>query len=140
MVHIYMKPQNWPTKQSNLFKNEEYNSVSCYTLDGKRIFYHEIFKSPPAGLAQAIKRIAPRIDMDNISSIIENTPEMLDTRKEYLKKAVEMRHSQIIVPALIRIQNTERAERDQNANKKEQPQNHPDDEGDFLGVPCMASI
>ena len=83
----------------NLFKNKEFNVASCYSMDGKRIFYHGIFKNPPIALSEAIKRVTPRIDMAQIQSIVDSTPIISETRKEYLKKALNMRYEQILLPA-----------------------------------------
>ena len=85
------------------FKNEEYNVFSCYYMDGKRIFYHGIFQSPPEKLEEAIKRIVPKIDMGKVHSIIDSVPGMSDTRKKYLKSAVDIRYEQILAPALRRL-------------------------------------
>jgi hypothetical protein len=92
------------------FKEYSFNVMSCYYMNDKRIFYHEIFKDPPDDLREAIKRIVPKIDMEAIYTIIDTTPQMSDIRKEYLKKAVELRYTQIILPALKRIQAKEKAE------------------------------
>ena len=73
-------------KSSASFKNNEYNVKSCYSLESKRIFYHEIFKNPPDDLKEAIKRTVPKVNMDKIRDIIDTTPEMSDIRKEYLQK------------------------------------------------------
>jgi len=81
------------------FKEAEFNITSCFSYKGKRIFYHEIFKKPPDDLIAAIKRITPRIDMNKINDIIENTPYISDVRKTYLKKAIALRFDQIIYPA-----------------------------------------
>jgi hypothetical protein len=86
-------------KTLNLFKNKEFNATSCYYINGKRIFYHEIFKNPPTELQEAMKRVMPKIDMDKICEIIDDTPEISDTRKEYLKKAIELRYEQMLVPS-----------------------------------------
>lgn len=75
-------------EKPNLFKNQEFNVTSCYSLDGKKIFYHEIFKNPPKELRESIKLIVPKISIDKISAIIEGVPQMSDIRKVYLKKAV----------------------------------------------------
>jgi len=83
----------------NLFRNKEFNVASCYSMGGKKIFYHEIFKNPPDNLAEAIKRISPKIEMDKIHGIVDSTPAISETRKEYLKKAMDMRYGQIIQPA-----------------------------------------
>jgi len=98
--------------ESNLveFKNEEYNVTSCYSMNGKRIFYHEIFRKPPDDLAEAIKRTVPKICMKKIFDIIDGVESMSDVRKEYLKKAIAIRHEQILVPSLKKILGNERVE------------------------------
>ena len=85
------------------FKNQEYNLVSCYYMNGKKIYYHEIFMNPPAELAEAILRIVPKIDMQKMHGIVDSTPCISDVRKDYLKKALDIRYEQIIAPALKRI-------------------------------------
>ncbi|MCL1873785.1 MAG: HipA domain-containing protein [Clostridiales bacterium] len=88
---------------SDHFKNKEYNISSCYNMEGKRIFYHEIFKNPPDKLTEAIKRIVPRIKMAEIYSIVDSVSQMSEIRKEYLKKALMLRYEQILLAALKRI-------------------------------------
>ena len=83
-----------------VFKEKEFSLTSCYYLDGKRIFYHEIFKNPPADLLMAILRIVPRIEINTIHGIVNSTPQMSDTRKKYIIKALDMRFEQILSPAL----------------------------------------
>ena len=83
-------------------KNNSYNVRSCYSINGKRIVYHEIFKNPPDDLKTAIKRVVPNVDMAKIYAIIDETPEMSDVRKQYLKQSVELRYKEILVPALER--------------------------------------
>lgn len=86
-------------KDDTTFKNTEYNVKSCYSLKGKRIFYHEIFRSPTKELEGAIKRMIPLIDMNIIHSIVNTTDIMSDIRKEYLIRALNMRYSEILLPA-----------------------------------------
>jgi len=88
---------------NNFFKNKEYNVTSCYSVNGKRIFYHEIFKNPLNDLTESIKRIVPQINMDTINDIINSVEQMSEIRKEYLKKSVFIRYEQILLPALKRI-------------------------------------
>jgi len=83
----------------NLFKNKEFNIVSCYSIGGKRIFYHEIFKNPPVDLSKAIKRVLPKINMKQILKIVDSTPAISEVRKEYLKKALYIRYELILLPA-----------------------------------------
>lgn len=85
------------------FKAREYNITSCYHINGKRIFYHEIFKNPPSELSEAIKRTIPKIDMGKIYAIVDSTACISETRMEYLKRALKMRHEQILLPALKRV-------------------------------------
>ena len=81
-------------------KAKEFNVTSCYSIGGKRIFYHEIFKSPTEELAQAVMRTVPKIDIEKIYGIIDSVEQMLDIRKEYIKKAVTLRYEQILLPAM----------------------------------------
>ena len=85
------------------FRNIEYNVNSCYTLGGKKIPYREIFKTPPHDLQEAIMRIVPKIDIAKICTLIDETPQMLEIRREYLKKAVMLRYKEILAPALKRV-------------------------------------
>jgi hypothetical protein len=90
-------------RDAAVFRQKEFNLTSCYYLDGKRIFYHEIFKNPPEDLVMAILRTVPKIDMDEVYGIVDATPYISDARKEYLKKAMDTRYEQILAPALERI-------------------------------------
>jgi len=85
------------------FKNQEYNRVSCYYMNNKKVYYHDIFSTPPEVLVNAILRIFPRINMDEVYGIINSTPSISDVRKEYLKMALGLRFSEIIMPAMKRI-------------------------------------
>ena len=84
------------------FKNTEYNLCSAYRYQGKRIFYHEIFKNPPEDLRHAIQRIVPRIKAASaqIDAIIDRTEGLSDISKEYMKKSLLLRRELILLPAL----------------------------------------
>lgn len=84
------------------FKNTEYNLCSAYRYQGKRIFYHEIFKNPPEDLRHAIQRIVPRIKAASaqIDAIIDRTEGLSDVSKEYMKKSLLLRRELILLPAL----------------------------------------
>jgi len=84
------------------FKNHEYNVTSCYTMNGKRVFYHEIHRAPPHELKEAVKRTVPSIDMGKVYDIVDNAATMPAVRKEYLKKAMTLRYNDILLPALKR--------------------------------------
>jgi len=88
---------------TSAFKNMEYNLTSVYYINGKRIFYHEIFGNPPNDLVEAIKRIVPKIDMEEIRGIVDETPMLSAIRKKYLKAAMRMRYEQILEPAFTKI-------------------------------------
>ena len=88
------------------FKNKEFNITSCYSIKGKRIFYHEIFTNPPEDLVSAIKRMVPKINIEAITKVINSTEIISDIRKDYLNKSVNMRYEQILTPALERFSET----------------------------------
>ena len=78
------------------FKNSSYNIASVYTMNNKKIFYHEIFKNPPVDLKEAIKRIVPKIDMEKIKKIIASTEGLSKTQKEYYFKDILLRKEEIL--------------------------------------------
>ncbi|MGN0949163.1 MAG: HipA domain-containing protein [Mitsuokella sp.] len=86
------------------FINQEYNVKSAYRYQGKRLFYHEIYKNPPQGLKEAILRIVPKINVAFLSAaIIRTTPEMSEIRKEYLSKSLMTRYDRILLPSFKRV-------------------------------------
>lgn len=103
-LHALMDDESCRNSLSNdtLFKNDTYNVYSAYRYNGKRINCADFFKAPIAPLEAAIKRIVPRIDMQKIQEIIENTPYMSDVRKEFLFKSVALRKELILDRALRR--------------------------------------
>ena len=78
------------------FKNSSYNIASVYTMNNKKIFYHEIFKNPPVALKEAIKRIVPKIDIEKIKEIIASTEGLSKTQKEYYFKDILLRKEEIL--------------------------------------------
>jgi len=90
-------------KDDVFFNGEELYIKSCYSLQGKRIVYYDIFQNPPGPLAEATKRTVPKINMDTINNIITSIPELSDIRKGYLIKALGLRYKQILFPAYERI-------------------------------------
>ena len=81
-------------------KNVAYNIKSAYSMNHKRIFYSEIFKSPPKDLKDAILRIAPRIDMGKINAIIDSVPAISNVDKQFFKESIKIRKELIIDKAL----------------------------------------
>ena len=87
------------------FKNSSYNIASVYTMNNKKIFYHEIFKNPPVDLKEAIKRIVPKIDMEKIKEIIASTEGLSKTQKEYYFKDILLRKEEILDKSYNEIKN-----------------------------------
>lgn len=87
------------------FKNSSYNIASVYTMNNKKIFYHEIFKNPPVDLKEAIKRIVPKIDMEKIKEIIASTEGLSKTQKEYYFKDILLRREEILDKSYNEIKN-----------------------------------
>lgn len=82
-----------------MFKNKEFNVLSTLRMNGKKIFYHEIYINPPTELKKALLRVAPNINLKKIDKIIKETPYITDVGKEYLIKSIELRYKKIIQPA-----------------------------------------
>lgn len=87
------------------FKNSSYNIASVYTMNNKKIIYHEIFKNPPVDLKEAIKRIVPKIDMEKIKEIIASTEGLSKTQKEYYFKDILLRKEEILDKSYNEIKN-----------------------------------
>lgn len=87
------------------FKNSSYNIASVYTMNNKKIFYHEIFKSPPVDLKEAIKRIVPKIDIEKIKEIIASTEGLSKSQKEYYFKDILLRKEEILDKSYNEIKN-----------------------------------
>lgn len=89
-------------------KNIEYNVTSKYKLNGKKIFYHEIFKNPTEDLSKAITRTVPKINIEKISSFINLVDLLSAKNKEYLISSIKLRYDLILFPALTRIMKKEK--------------------------------
>ena len=87
------------------FKNSSYNIASVYTMNNKKIFYHEIFKNPPVDLKEAIKRIVPKINIEKIKEIIASTEGLSKTQKEYYFKDILLRKEEILDKSYNEIKN-----------------------------------
>lgn len=85
------------------FKDFEYNVASVYFMNGERIIYPSIFKSPPDDLKKAVLRIVPKINMKVVQDIVNNEEGMSNIRKTYLNKALTFRYEKVLVPSLHKI-------------------------------------
>ena len=81
-------------------KNRAYNIYPAYALQGQKIPYHEFYRRNIDGLKRAVVKLAPRMNMDEIDGIIDNTEALTEVRKEFMKRSIRMRYEMIILPAL----------------------------------------
>ncbi|MBO6194632.1 MAG: HipA domain-containing protein [Clostridiales bacterium] len=63
---------------------------------GKVGYYDMLASGYDINCSEALLRIAPRIDLKKIDSIIDNTPYITDVRKEFYKRYIKARKSYII--------------------------------------------
>lgn len=71
--------------------------TSAIQYNGKRIKYYDfIFSSEFPGCVEALKRITPRIDLDVISDIIDDTPLVNDLQREFYKIMLLNRKARIL--------------------------------------------
>lgn len=84
------------------FKAKEFNVPSCYRIEGKQILFHEAVRNPWPDLKEAMYRVLPRIYAKEleIGQIIEQTPTMTETHKDYVKKSLALRWDLILKPAM----------------------------------------
>lgn len=85
------------------FKDKEFNVASVYSINGNKIFYNKIFQEPFDDLKQAVCRIVPKINMEDIKKIVNSVEGMSEIRKKYLCKALEYRYDNILQPALEKV-------------------------------------
>lgn len=85
-----------------------YKARTCiFELQGKRLNpYQVILSGKYPECNQAVKRIAPQINMNQINGIIDEVPCISDTRKQFYKTLLQLRNDKILQPAL---QNLERS-------------------------------
>lgn len=80
-------------------KNRAYNLYPVYTLNNQKIPYHEFYRCNIDELNKAVVKLVPRMNMDEIDRIIDNTEALTDVRKEFMKKSIRMRYEMILLPA-----------------------------------------
>lgn len=78
-----------------------YNKApSALTHNNKKINYYNFINSlENESCNEALLRIVPRIKMEEINQIINNTPYISEVRKEFYKTILENRYEKILVPA-----------------------------------------
>lgn len=83
-------------KDFNAFKDEVYNIHPVFKYEGKRLTYKEFYDKNINDLNKAVLRIVPRINLDNINKIIDETAIMSDVRKKFLKESIKYRKEKIL--------------------------------------------
>lgn len=86
-------------------KSYSYNIASAYFMKGKRISYHEIMEDPCDDLKKAIINIYPKINMDIINKIIDDTPFISEIDKTFYKESIKIRKELIIEKAYKKLEN-----------------------------------
>lgn len=77
---------------------DKFPTAALELEDGKKASYKQYilsFSNPDC--AEALLRIAPRINMDKICDIIDNTPGISDIRRKFYKAMLHERYQQIIM-------------------------------------------
>ena len=87
---------NYLLNNESEFKNVAYSIYPVYTYENKKITYSEFYKKDISDLNDALLRIYPRIEMNKIYDIIDNTMYLSLERKEFLKKSVTIRKEKIL--------------------------------------------
>ena len=71
--------------------------TSAIFIDGKRANYHKVITSLEyKDCNNAIKRIVPKIKLDDINKLIDNVEELSQLKKEFLKKILKLRKELIL--------------------------------------------
>ena len=74
--------------------------TSAIKQNGRKINYRDFLMSAEyGGCNKAVKRIAPRICMDEISALINEAPYLSELQRAFYKHYVEARYNLILAPA-----------------------------------------
>ena len=74
--------------------------TSAIKINSEKINYYDFINSlKHKECNEAIKRITPKIDLNKIRDIIDNTPNISDVRKDFYKRMITSRFEKIIKPA-----------------------------------------
>ena len=89
-------------KNNSIFERDEFNIYSCYRESRNKILFFEYMMHPNPGLAKVIQRMVPKIkeNYQKINDIIDKTPVISETYKQYLKSSLLLRYDKILQPAL----------------------------------------
>ncbi len=71
--------------------------TSALKNNGRKINYYDFISSEQnTDCVKALKRILPRIDMNKIYALIDNTPNITDLQKKFYKKYITARYEKIL--------------------------------------------
>lgn len=75
--------------------------TSALRQDGKKINYYDFLTSSEnEDCSEAVKRIVPRIDIEEISAFIDDVPYITGLQKAFYKRYIKARYERILQPAL----------------------------------------
>ena len=97
-------PQLKDEKIAEIIKNEEEMEARVYIfptsalkIDDKKInYFNFISKLGNEECNKALLRIVPKINLEAINKIIDNTPAISEIRKEFYKKIIKLRYEKIL--------------------------------------------
>lgn len=100
-------PQADEKVMRNVLNNEDELNARIYRfptsavkLDGQKINYYDfLMSSEYDDCDEAIVRIVPRIDMEKIEQLINETPYITDLQKDFYKAYINARYEKILLPA-----------------------------------------
>lgn len=100
-------PQADEMVMRNVLNNEDELNARIYRfptsavkLDGQKINYYDFLMSGEYDdCDEAIVRIVPRIDMEKIEQLINETPYITDLQKDFYKAYINARYEKILLPA-----------------------------------------
>lgn len=100
-------PQADKKVMRNVLNNEDELNARIYRfptsavkLDGQKINYYDFLMSGEYDdCDEAIVRIVPRIDMEKIEQLINETPYITDLQKDFYKAYINARYEKILLPA-----------------------------------------
>lgn len=82
--------------------------TSAVKLNGKKINYHDFITSCEfEECNEAVKRIVPRINMEQIEAFIDGVHELSDLQKSFYKRYLNGRYEKILLPAYEQIMDEE---------------------------------
>lgn len=77
---------------------------SAIKVENTKINYYDFINSLENDMCnEALKRIVPKIKMEEIMNIIDNTPYISEIRKEFYKTMIDRRYKEILLPAYEKI-------------------------------------